>query len=179
MRGNMKVLLAVFSFMCVVSIPVLNANENIIKFFDRFNSPFITQGEWAVYLVKATGQAGKISTAASEVDYVALLEKNHIAPLDGWQLNNYLNFGDKSVTMVQALNLTGQLPENPTVQDYIWLLEGMGFHEGTPNELVRRTEAVQLNINDPIYQEPIGNRYHINLSPFAPKTSESMPSLEQ
>jgi hypothetical protein len=173
----LRIFVAVLAFVVVSSFPLLNASENIIPYFERFGSPFITQGEWAVYMVKATGQGGKVANGAPMVDYIALLEKNHIAPLDGWQEKVYLTFGVKAVTMVQALNLTPLLPENPTVQDYLWLLEGLGYHEGMPNEEVRRTDALKLNLNDPVYQEPVGNQYLLNLSPLAPHSPDTVQSL--
>ena len=34
------------------------ASENIIRFFERNQDVFVTQGEWAVFLVKAIGKEG-------------------------------------------------------------------------------------------------------------------------
>ena len=60
-----------------------------------------------------------------------------------------------------------------TELDYIWLLESMGFHEGQPTQLVTKTEALQRNINDPIYQEMAGNQYNITISATAPFNNET------
>ena len=151
------------------------STENIIKFFERHRSPFITQGTWAVYLVKAIGEEDKVPTSATEIDFISVLEKNRIAPLDGWNSKAFLTYGAKAVTMVQALNLEHLLPEDAVQQDYIWLLEGLGFHEGRVNQLVRQTEALNKNINDPIYQEVVGNEYHINISPLTPSGKDERP----
>jgi hypothetical protein len=144
------------------------AAENIIKFFERNQDVFITQGEWAVVLVKAIGKDSETPTSASMVDYIALLEKNRIQPIGGWNSGQYLAYGQKAVTMVQALGLEDQLPAEAKEMDYIWLLEGLGFHEGQPAELVRQSDALQRNINDPIFQEVAGNEFNINISVFAP-----------
>lgn len=146
----------------------LRASENIVKFFERFESAYITQGEWATYLVKAIGDDDKVPSSASQIDFIALLEKNRIAPLDGWQESEFLSFGDKAVTMMQALGLSDQLPADAEALDYVWYLESMGFHEGLPTQLVRKTEALNRNINDPIYQELAGTVYNINISEFSP-----------
>lgn len=162
-----KVLVAAAVMVFVCSSMVFST-ENIIKFFERNRSPFVTQGNWAVYLVKAIGETDKVPSSATEIDFISVLEKNRIAPLDGWNSKTFLTFGAKAVTMVQALNLEHLLPENATEQDYIWLLEGLGFHEGRVNQLVRQTEALNKNVNDPIYQEVVGDQYNINLSLFTP-----------
>ena len=149
------------------------ASENIIKFFERHSDVFVTQGEWAVHLVKAMGRDEEMTSSASQLDYVALLEKNRIQPLDGWNGGEFLSFGAKAVTMVQALGLEDQLPPDAKEADYVWLLEGLGFHEGSPAELVRQTEALQRNVNDPVFQEVAGNEFHINITPFAPRVRDT------
>jgi len=146
------------------------ASENIIKFFERNSSTFMTQGEWAVTLVKAMGEVSEMEGNASQIDFIALLEKNRIQPIEGWNHGEFLHFGAKAVTMTQALGLEEQLPPDAVELDYIWLLEGLGFHEGFPTELVRESDALQRNINDPIFQEVAGNEYNINITPFAPRT---------
>ena len=72
------------------------AGENIIKFFERNNDRYVTQGEWAVFLVKAIGKDSEAPATASQLDYIALLEKNRIQPLDGWSKSEFLTFGAKS-----------------------------------------------------------------------------------
>jgi hypothetical protein len=149
------------------------ASENIIKFFERNADEYMSQGEWAVYLVKAIAEEDKLPSSAPAIDFIALLEKSRIAPLDGWQHGEYLSFGDKAVTMVQALGLSDQLPADATAIDYVWLLESMGFHEGLPTQLVAKTEALARNINDPIFQEMAGNEYNINISVDSPFVNET------
>ena len=149
------------------------ASENIIKFFERNSDEIVSQSEWAVYLVKAIGEDDKLPSTSPSIDFIALLEKSRISPLDGWQAAEFLSFGDKAVTMVQALGLSDQVPANATELDYIWLLESMGFHEGQPTQLVTKTEALQRNINDPIYQEMAGNQYNITISATAPFNNET------
>lgn len=149
------------------------ASENIIKFFERNKEAFVTQGEWAVYLVKAIGKDTDVPSATpSQLDYIALLEKNRIQPLEGWNHGEFLNYGAKAVTMVQALGLEDQVPPDAKEMDYIWLLESLGFHEGQPTQLVRATEALNRNVNDPIFQEVAGNEFNINLTPFNPEADD-------
>ena len=162
MRNSIRVALVAGILMAAVP-GVAPASENIIKFFERQSDKLITQGEWAVFLVKSIGKDDEMESGAASVDYIALLEKNRIQPLEGWNSGEYLHYGAKAVTMVQALGLEDQLPPDAKEIDYIWLLEGLGFHEGQPTELVRQTEALQRNINDPIFQEVAGNEFHINL----------------
>jgi len=146
------------------------ASENITKYFERNADTYVTQGEWAVFLVKAIGKTGEAETGSSQLDFIALLEKSRIGPLEGWNKGEYLSFGAKAVTMVQALGLEDQLPPDAKEMDYIWLLEGLGFHEGNPTDLVRQTDALQRNINDPIVQF---NEFHINLSVFSPPVART------
>ena len=145
------------------------ASENIIKFFERHNETFITQGEWAVVLVRALGEEADMPSNSTQHDYIAMLEKNRIQPMDGWNDGEFLSYGAKAVTMVQALGIEEQLPPDAEEMDYVWLLGDYGFHEGHPVELVRRRDAVQRNVNDPIYQELAGNEFNISLSKFAPR----------
>ena len=152
-----------------------SAGENIIKFFERNKDVYITQGEWATYLVKAIGNEDKLPASSSQVDFIALLEKSRIAPLEGWQSTEFLTYGAKAVTMVQALGLSDQIPADATALDYIWYLEGLGFHEGNPTQLVQKTEALGRNINDPVFQELAGNEFNINVSEWSPKVTDLAP----
>ena len=151
------------------------AAENLITFFERNKDVYVTQGEWAVYLVKAVGKESDVKTSASQLDFIALLEKNRIQPLDGWQHGQFLTYGQKAVTMVQALGLEDQLPPDAKEADYVWFLEGLGFHEGSPQQLVRQSDALARNINDPIFQEIAGNEFNINISLFSPRTKDTAP----
>lgn len=150
------------------------ASENIIRFFESNKDVYVTQGEWAVYLVKAMGKDNDVKAEASELDFIALLEKNRVQPLEGWSHAEFLRYGAKAVTMVQALGLEDQLPPDAKEADYIWLLEGMGFHEGSPQDLVRQTDALNRNINDPIFQEIAGNEFNINISLFSPRVQRTV-----
>jgi hypothetical protein len=151
------------------------ADENIIKFYERNADRLVTQAEWAVVLIKALGKDEEMQATASQLDYIALLEKNRIQPLEGWNKGEFLHFGAKAVTMVQALGLEEQVPPDAKEVDYVWLLESLGFHEGMPTQLVTATEALQRNINDPIFQEMAGNEFNINITPFAPPPSSGRP----
>ena len=51
------------------------AAENLITFFERNKDVYVTQGEWAVYLLKAVGKESDVKTTASQLDFIALLEK--------------------------------------------------------------------------------------------------------
>ena len=159
-------------FIAAIPAAAALANENIIKFYERHSDTFLTQGEWAVILVRSLGQDEEMKTASSQIDYIAMLEKNRIQPLDGWNHGEFLHYGAKAVTMVQSLGLEDQLPPDAKEMDYIWLLEGLGFHEGHPAELVRHSDALQRNINDPIFQEIAGNEFNINITRFAPRVNE-------
>ena len=159
-------------FIAAIPAAAALANENIIKFYERHSDTFLTQSEWAVILVRSLGQDEEMKTASSQIDYIAMLEKNRIQPLDGWNHGEFLHYGAKAVTMVQSLGLEDQLPPDAKEMDYIWLLEGLGFHEGHPAELVRHSDALQRNINDPIFQEIAGNEFNINITRFAPRVNE-------
>lgn len=162
--------LAVFVVLVTAVLPgSVLASENIIKFYERHSETFVTQGEWAVLLVRAMGRDDEMESNSAQFDYIALLEKYRVKPLDGWNHGEYLHYGAKAVTMVQALGLEDQVPPDATEVDYIWLLEGLGFHEGHPTELVRHSDALQRNINDPIFQEVAGNEFNINITRFAPR----------
>lgn len=149
------------------------ASENLIKYYERHTDVYVTQGEWAVFLVKAVGKDEETKSGASMLDYIALLEKNRIQPLDGWNRGEFLHYGAKAVTMVQALGLEDQLPPDAKEADYVWFLEGLGFHEGNPAELVRQTDALNRNINDPVFQQI--NAFNITLSTFAPRIIDTAP----
>lgn len=160
-----------FGFALAVVAGPVAAKENIIRFFERNNEQFVTQAEWAVTLVNAMGSGDDMDADAPVVDFIALLEKNRIQPIEGWNGGEFLTYGAKAVTMVQALGLEDQVPPDAKEMDYVWLLESLGFHEGHPTELVPKTDALLRNVNDPIYQEVAGNEFNINITPFAPDTS--------
>lgn len=147
------------------------ASENIIKFFERNSDTFVTQGEWAVFLVKAMGKENEVAGESAQIDFIALLEKQRIAPLEGWNSSDFLSYGAKAVTMVQSLGLEDQLPPNAKEADYVWFLESLGFHEGSPAQLVKATEALQRNINDPVFQEIVA--FNLNITSFAPSVSDT------
>ena len=48
-----------------------------------------------------------------------------------------------------------------------------GVYEGLPTENVRKTEALNRNINDPIFQELAGNEFNITVSEFSPTVPET------
>ena len=172
MRKSLGLVVLAMVFAAVLPGTVL-ANENIIKFYERHSAVLITQGEWAVLLVRAMGRDDEMQTNDAQFDYIAILEKYRVKPLDGWNHGEYLHFGAKAVTMVQALGLEDQVPPDAEELDYIWLLESLGFHEGHPTELVRHSDALQRNINDPIFQEYAGNEFNINISLFAPRVEDT------
>ena len=145
------------------------ASENIIKFYERQSGVIVTQGEWAVLLVHSMGQDDELEAQASHTDFLALLERNQIRPLDGWNEGEFLSYGAKAVTMVQALGLEEEMAPDAKEIEYVWLLGSLGFHEGHPAEVVRHSDALQRNINDPIFQEIAGNEFNINISAFAPR----------
>lgn len=147
------------------------ASENIIKFFERNNDTFVTQGEWAVFLVKAMGKENEVAGEDAQIDFIALLEKNRIKPLEGWNSSEFLSYGAKAVTMVQSLGLEDQLPPDAQEADYVWFLESLGFHEGSPAQLVKATEALQRNINDPVFQEM--NAFNVSLTNFGPRVKDT------
>lgn len=170
MRNSFRVAAVALTIAALIPGSAL-ASENIIKFFERNNDTFVTQGEWAVFLVKAMGKENEVAGENAQIDFIALLEKNRIQPLEGWNSSEFLSYGAKAVTMVQSLGLEDQLAPDAKEADYVWFLESLGFHEGTPAQLVKATEALQRNINDPVFQEVIA--FNVTLSSFAPKVSDT------
>jgi len=98
----------------------IQAAENIIKFFERNRDQYISQGEWATYLVKAIGNEDKVrrppptSTSSRCSRRAASLRSR------AGKRRSFLTYGAKAVTMVQALGLSDQLAADATALDYIW-----------------------------------------------------------
>ena len=86
----------------------------------------ITQGELAVMVVNLLGWSASMPAAPTTLDYIALLNANGIAPLDGWQPGELVVLADLVVVLVQALELEDQVedPDNP--ESYVELLESLG-----------------------------------------------------
>ncbi|MCD6459726.1 FecR domain-containing protein [bacterium] len=115
----------------------------------------VTQGEFAVYLVRALGLEAQLQLGAHTRDYVQLLEEQGINPPGGFEMNKPLNKKDMAFIMVKATGIENRvinkMSEKSLVKKgkaVIKTIEGdVQFQRG------RGTEFAKAQINDELFAE--------------------------
>jgi len=98
----MKVIFLLLAFNLLFSQRALAQDESIR----------ITEGEFAVMIVKVAGYEDELPPEPEVEDYILVLRRHGIEPLDGWNPKRTLTIGRFSTVMIQARGL-----EKPPIND--------------------------------------------------------------
>lgn len=96
----------------IFSLFVLNFFFRSFSFAQMIKPPeYITQGNFAILLVRAMGMEGLFRAGAGALpqEYINLLEKLGISPLEGFQADKTLTKGELATILVKALGKEGEI----------------------------------------------------------------------
>ena len=92
------------------------SDEYALEFLNESKS--ITQGSLAIILVRSMGLEGKLPKAPLNDDYIELLDRNGIRPLEGWVPGRDLTNGDFAVILARAMGIDARrISANDICQD--------------------------------------------------------------
>src|SRR3989338_6930296 len=95
-------------FVMGISLSAYGVDEYITRdFIDSAEN--ITKGKLAIMLVNSIGLQSELPNAPIGPDYIKILEKNGIRPLDGWVPSKLLTKGDFAVILACAMGLDTRL----------------------------------------------------------------------